>query len=163
MKSTGLASQKQQIDSLFGRAEDLYRLVRDGRFRYEFEIQADLARYLCIRVCGLVDSAVNQLLAEYIDVHAPPKLARFTSLSLGRQQNLKANKLLELVAQFNLDWEKDLRQFLTEERKDALDSLVDNRNNIAHGRSTGITHARVWQYYRPVLEIIDFLETKCLA
>jgi hypothetical protein len=125
-----------------------------------FEIQADVARYLCVRVCGFVDVAVNHLLSAYIDKHAPPKLARFASLSFGRHQNLKANRLMELVGVFDEQWQQELEAFLTVQRRDALDSLVDNRNNIAHGRSTGITHVRVKQYYEPVLELIDFLEIR---
>lgn len=163
MRDLVLVSQKQQLDALFTRAEAVYRLVRGGGFEYEFEVQADLARYLCIRVCGFIDLAVSHLFEAYVIRHAPPKLMRFVTSSLGRQQNLKANRLLEITANFDLQWEKDLAEFLTDERTDALNSLVENRNQIAHGRSTGITHIRVRRYYTPVIEVIEFLESRCVA
>jgi hypothetical protein len=163
MRDVVLVSQKQQLDALFTRAEAVYGLLRGGGFKYEFEVQADLARYLCVRVSGFVDLAVTHLFQAYVTRHAPPKLVRFVTSSIVRHQNLKANRLLEITASVDLQWERELALFLTAERTDALNSLVENRNQIAHGRSTAITHIRVRRYYLPAIEIIEFLERKCVA
>jgi hypothetical protein len=162
MNNAILLGHKRQLDDLFGRAEALYQLVRNGGFDYEFEIQSDFARYLCIRVCGLVDVAVNFIISSYVTRHAPQELNRFAFRTLGRHQNLKSERLVELIGQFHEAWASDLKVFLTEHRRDALNSLVDNRNSIAHGASVDITHERVREYYLPVLELITFLERRCL-
>ena len=60
-------------------------------------------------------------------------------------------------------WRNDLDEFLTTQRRDDLDSLVDKRNDVAHGLSTRITHVRLKQYYAPVVEEVDLLEIRCGA
>ncbi len=162
MKSAVLETHKKHVDELFERADAVSESVKNGKFKYEFEIQADFAKYLCIRVCGLVDVSVNFILTSYVTAHAPRELSRFAFKTLGRQQNLKSGRLVELVGQFHESWAQELQRFLTGPRIDALNSLVDNRNSIAHGVSVDITHERVRQYYLPVVELIEFLETQCL-
>ena len=44
------------------------------------------------------------------------------------------------------------------ERKDALDSVIANRNSIAHGESVGLTYMRINDYYKRIGEVIDFVD-----
>jgi hypothetical protein len=46
-------------------------------------------------------------------------------------------------------------------RKDAIDSIMANRHQIAHGKDVGITVARVKEYLEKVVEIVDFIEVQC--
>lgn len=72
--------------------------------------------------------------------------------------NLNAEQLLRFVSAFNVDWRNQLEDFITGERKEALDSVVANRNNIAHGESVNLTYARIRDYYRYICQVVDFLE-----
>jgi hypothetical protein len=44
------------------------------------------------------------------------------------------------------------------QQKEALDSLLANRNSIAHGRNVGITYARVKEYYSHIKDVISLLK-----
>jgi hypothetical protein len=46
-------------------------------------------------------------------------------------------------------------------RKDAIDSIMNNRHLIAHGKDSGITVARVNDYLRKCIEVIEFIEAQC--
>lgn len=73
---------------------------------------------------------------------------------------LNAERLLQLVGRFDLNWRKELEEFIAGERKAALDSIVANRNQIAHGQSGDLTYARVQTYYANICEIVEFLREK---
>jgi len=53
-----------------------------------------------------------------------------------------------------------MESFVAGERKDAVDSVVANRHQIAHGQDVGLTLIRIMGYYAHVSETIDFLETE---
>jgi hypothetical protein len=55
-------------------------------------------------------------------------------------------------------WAESVEQFMGDERKDAVDSIVNNRHQIAHGRSVGISYVTIKKYYEKAVEIVDFIE-----
>lgn len=52
--------------------------------------------------------------------------------------------------------------FLVDEYKDAVDGIVDLRNNIAHGRNVGITMTRVQNYYVRIKGVVERVAQLCL-
>lgn len=46
-------------------------------------------------------------------------------------------------------------------RRDAIDSAMANRHQIAHWGYSGITVARVRDYLDKSIEVIDFIENQC--
>ncbi|MGA9453625.1 MAG: HEPN domain-containing protein [Verrucomicrobiia bacterium] len=53
----------------------------------------------------------------------------------------------------------DLELFLESNgRKDAIDSVMNNRHQIAHGKNSGITIARVRGYLDKAEEVLNFIE-----
>jgi hypothetical protein len=70
-------------------------------------------------------------------------------------------KIFELVATFNPDWEKSLKDALDERILDSVNSIVANRHHIAHGRDVGITYVRVKQYYEDAVKLIEALDAQC--
>ena len=61
---------------------------------------------------------------------------------------------------FDTKMRVEIEQFIDGPKKDALDSVVDLRNKIAHGESVGVTYIRIKDYYKRISEIIDFVEAK---
>ena len=119
---------KQRVDHLFTQT----RFVSG-----DLEIQSHWARYLCVVVSGFLESSVRQLYASYGRRRASPQIARFVDSQLKFFQNPKTEKILELARSFDSTWETELRTAAGGEPKDAIDSIVANRNNIAHGESVG--------------------------
>jgi hypothetical protein len=48
-------------------------------------------------------------------------------------------------------------------RKDAVDSVVNNRNRIAHGENVGISYVRIKEYYDRVVEVIELIDVQSNA
>ncbi len=47
---------------------------------------------------------------------------------------------------------------LTDEMKDSIDSIVNNKNSIAHGKSVGITSSSLMKYWVNSIKVLEFIE-----
>jgi len=97
---------------------------------------------------------------EYCRNRAQPHVSNYAGRELSRLQNLKAERLLQVVGAFSQEWRKEVESHIEGRRKDALNAVVDLRNKIAHGESVTLTYSRIREYYASVQEIVDFLGTK---
>ena len=50
---------------------------------------------------------------------------------------------------------------LSEEEQAAIDSVVNNKNNLAHGENTGLSIAVMKEYYRHVCNALPKLSAIC--
>jgi RiboL-PSP-HEPN len=122
------------------------------------EIQSDLARYLCVLVSGFVEAAVAELAIEHCRSRAASSVINYASAQLDRLQNLKSQKLVQVIGSFEKRWSSELSDFMEGARKDALDSVVDLRNKIAHGESVSLSLGRITQYFERIDEIVVYIE-----
>ena len=76
---------------------------------------------------------------------------------------MNGQQLLDLVGSFDKGWMTDLGAYMAGKRRDALDSVVANRNRIAHGDSSNISFHQVSEYYESVREILQRLDEICLT
>jgi len=147
-----VAALRNRLDSTFARVASLS--VED------LEIRSDFARYLCVLVSGFVETALAELAIEYCRKRSAPTVTNYATSQLGRIQNVKAERLLQFMGWFDQSWRIEVQNFIDGPRKDALDSVVDLRNKIAHGESVGVTYTRIRNYYQRIVEIIDFVTQK---
>lgn len=143
---------KQRLDNLFGQI---------SVFSGNSELQAQWARYLCVLVSGFLETSIRSIYGEFARRTASPYVANFVKCELGSFQNPKMGKILELTRAFNPQWANQLEAATEGELKDAVDSVVANKNQIAHGRDVGITYARIKGYYEDVIQVVNLIEGMC--
>ncbi len=147
-----VARLKQRLDATF------QRIAGVGS---DLELQSDFARYLCVLVSGYLEKAVAELVLEHARRSGDPSLQRFVELRTRRFTNANTQRLQNLLGSFDLDWRQTLESFLVDELKDAVNSIVDLRNTIAHGGSVGLTYRRVSDYYVRVQRVVDRIADLC--
>jgi len=143
---------RARLDATFTRIESL----STG----DLELHSDFARYLCVLVSGFVEIVLSELTAEHCRKRSAPTVSNYAQSQLSRLQNVKSERLLQLMGSFDQKMRVEIEEFIGGPRKDALDSVVDLRNKIAHGESVGVTYVRIKDYYKRISEIIDFVESK---
>jgi len=126
----------------------------------DLEVHSDFARYLCVLVSGFVETALSELAAQHCRKRSAPTVSNYAQSKLARLQNVKSERLLKLMGSFEPKMRAEIEEFIDGPRKDALDSVVDLRNKIAHGESVAVTYIRIKDYYKRISEIIDFAEEK---
>lgn len=148
-----------QVDALRKRLDATFARVASLR-EADIEVQSDFARYLCILVSGYVETVVAQIAVEHCERRAPLSVSNYAGSQLSRMQNLNSERLLQFVGFFDSLWREELQTFIDGRRKEALDSVVALRNQIAHGKHVGVTYVRIRDYYQAIQEIINFVEDK---
>lgn len=144
---------RQRLDDTFKRA---------SRLKGDPELTSDFARHLCVLVSGFLERAAIELLLEHVRQRSHQSIQRHMAQHLRRFSSAKANNLIALFGSFDLAWEADLKLYLVDQHKDAVDSIVDLRHNIAHGRDTVVTMSRITEYYDRVKEVVEHIANLCL-
>jgi hypothetical protein len=143
---------RQVLDATFDRA---------SRLLPEPELQSDFARYLCVLVSGFLEQAVQEFILEHTRRNASTRVLRYVESQLRRLTNIKAQRLVELFGTLDETWGTELESFVIDERKAAVDSVVELRNRISHGHHVDLTMNRVIGYYKGVKEVVDRIGAIC--
>lgn len=145
--------QRQKLDATFKRA------VSIGG---DAELLSDFARYLCVLVAGFLEQAIIELVLEHVRTHSDSSIQRHVEQRLRRFTAAKTQRIIELLGSFDSDWRIDLERYLVDEHKDAVNSIVDLRHTISHGRSIVVTMARVQDYYIRVKHVVEHIADLCI-
>jgi hypothetical protein len=154
MKNGELEIQHKKIQNLFKETTN----ATGG----DMELQAHWAKYLCILSAGFLENAICEVYIDFVKSKAPQPIAQYTSSVLRKIQNPRASKFEEVAKSFKESWGNDLKDFLQENgRKDAIDSIMQNRHLIAHGKNSGITVVRIKEWFEKSVEVVIFIENQC--
>ena len=152
MINVEVVAAKQRLDRVF-------ELVR--QLPEDFETRAHWARYLCVLVSGFLERSLRALYGAFATSCAAPSVVRFVEQELKQFQNPSMGKILELARSFDPAWGDALEATTAGKLKDAVDSIVANRHNIAHGQYTGITLARIIEYYGSAVTVLELIDDQC--
>jgi RiboL-PSP-HEPN len=122
------------------------------------ELQAQLARFLCVLSSGLIEQALIVILDNHAREKSQGRIAQYVSYQLSRIQNAKFEDILVTIGRFDPGWRDHIEKNTSSEVKDAIDSIVNNRNQISHGGQVGISLATFSEYYRSLKRFIVDLE-----
>lgn len=154
VKSRPLISQKQRLDWLIEQASNF-----QGE---QLELQAHWARYLCVLAAGFLENALAEIYSRYAKASANAQVSNYVEAVLGKIQNPKSNKFLDTARSFDRTWEESLATFINAEgRADAIDAIMANRHQIAHGKDSNISLVRVKEYLKKGIEVVEFIEIQC--
>lgn len=151
MKNVTIRRYRDRLDYLFNQVSSLPDL----------ELQAHWSRYLCVLVSGFLETSIRAIYADYASKKSAPFVANFVQDKLEYFQNPSMAKILDLVQSFNPQWADDLRIRTDGEIRDAINSIVNVRNGIAHGENVGISYAIIRDYYQNAITLIDLIDQQC--
>jgi len=146
---------RQRLDALFRHYKDIENIGND-------ELNSHYAGYLCVRVSGYLETSIKLLLFAYCENKANDLVAAFVDSHLQGLTNVKEEKLRKILGAFSRDWAEKFSQMIDEEHKNAFDSIVVNRNAIAHGKNNSMTYVRVKRYYDLINQALAILKTEIL-
>jgi hypothetical protein len=148
-----VTTARDRLDAVFALAK---------KQRADEETLSHWARYLCVLTSGYVEVALRSVLGKYVSVRSHPDVVNYVESKLERITNLNEETIFQLLGSFRPAWAELFRKSRSDAQKDALDSVVANRNQIAHGHSVGLTLARMAEYYREIVTIVNIIERVCV-
>lgn len=143
-----LEVQEKKLDDLLKKIES----VSDD------ELKAHLSKYFCIRISGYLENSIKALIMSYSEGSSPQAVANFLQHELKYVTNLSPEKICMLLRKFSDDWEYKFSQRVTEKQCESLNSIISNRNNIAHGQPDSISAKVINQYYLDLKDVVAILK-----
>jgi hypothetical protein len=152
MRQKSYRERKKSLDFLFKKI---------GSFQGDEEIQSLLTKHLCVLVSGFLEVSIREIFYGYTEKKTNEKVAKFVSAQLKHFRSPNSENVISLAGSFSEQWREELQKSIVDDLKDALDSIVANRHNIAHGTDVGITFGRISAYYGNAVKVLSLIETKC--
>lgn len=143
-----LSVEREKLNSLFDKTDEFD----------DEEIRSHWVKYLCVLSSGHIENSIRYIYGQYAEKRSHENVANFITNNLRRFQNAKMEKILTVASAFSKDWRDELDKFVTEEMKDSIDSIIHNKNQIAHGKSVGITYLSLKKYWENSLKVLEFIE-----
>ena len=151
--------QNQSLQNQLAEIQDLI-----GMTLTDDTMQVHWGRYMCVMAAGFMESALQTIYTDYVASSANGNVANFTSERIRRIRNPNAETFINTARSFNSAWGDNLREFMNgNQRRDALQAIMNNRHNVAHGRPSTISVEQISAYLPKCVEIIDFIENQCLG
>lgn len=125
-----------------------------------------LTNYALIKACGTIEVSFKSLLADFCNKRSKKQIKRFIDKRIvNGSANPSYGNLLKFLDQFDEDWKKNFKTNLDADASksqihNSLQSLVDARNEFAHGGSPTITISDVITHYefsRKAIEHMDIV------
>lgn len=123
-----------------------------------------LNKYSVIKACGTIEMAFKTLIADYCEFRSKRQVKRFISKRIREgSANPSFDMICKFLGEFDEAWKNDFKDKLNldpnkQGLKDTLQSLVDARNDFAHGGNPGTSISDVITYFtnsRRIIEIMD--------
>jgi hypothetical protein len=122
-------------------------LARSVEAGVDDELRSSLARYACVLTSGYIEETVRTVLGQWCAGKSHAHIGAYVSRQLEWFANPKYGRITDLLGHFSLAWRESFEAQLSDEEKDAIDSVVSNRHQIAHGRNVGISPIVMKRYF----------------
>jgi hypothetical protein len=150
MKNVRIVSHKQKIDAVFAHLKNLPD---------DEECRAHWAKYICVLVSGFLEQSIKVIVTDYVEKRSSKEVGHFVSEHLKQFSNAKMKKLLSVLEQFDPELSKRFEAETMGKLADAVNSVVVNRHQIAHGGQGGVSPARMREWYNAIVLVVDKLES----
>jgi hypothetical protein len=152
MISAALLKQKKQIDDLF---DHINAFTGDP---YDKSL---LTFYLCVRVSGFMENCVRIIFSEFSAPRSKDQVVTFVGNKLKKFPNPTYSEIIKIAKDFDKQWSIGFKKTITRQHQLSIESININRNQIAHGGTSGITIGDLFDYYQDIVKIIENLEATC--
>lgn len=124
------------------------------------ELKSHISKYLTVLISGTYEDIIKNVIKEYVfKENVTKEIKNFTSRQINIIfRNPTSKNLKSFLNQFNKKWFIELKEKIDGTNFEALDSIVNNKNLIAHGENTSITFDDIKNYYEQSKTILIELD-----
>ena len=149
---------RQKIISRLQEIDDFIQLIETER---DDDKRNLLIRLCCIRISGNIERCIEIIFTEYLDRRSHPRIKNFVKKVFNKGTNYKSQKIVNMLGSFDTDWGAQMTSFLDQsERRDRMNSIYNNRVQIAHGHSVSLTTSRLKEFNEVHREVINMIADK---
>lgn len=123
-----------------------------------------LTKYALVRACGTIEIAYKSIIADYCSFRSKKQIKNYINAKVREtSSNPSYDKINYTLTLFDTEWADDFRNSVSShprntELRTSLQSLVDARNDFAHGGDPTATIEDILNYFEDSYEIINLLD-----
>ena len=123
-----------------------------------------ITKFAIIRACGAIEIAVKSIVVDYCTKDSNLQVKNFISKKIKEKSlNPSFKMICNVISDFDKEWKEKFKsevESLTEKTKllVSLQSLVDARNEFAHGGNPGSSIEDILAYFNDGCQIIQVLD-----
>ena len=124
-----------------------------------------LTKYAVVRACGAIEIAFKGVIADFCSYRGKAQVKHFINRRVrDGSANPSMHMIHKFLGDFDPNWTPAFKALLQQEAnrqqlQTSLQSLVDARNDFAHGGNPTVTIHDVVIYYQHSVRIIELLDT----
>ena len=131
--------------------------------RYEANLQAHWAKYICVLISGFIEQAVKEIVLEHASATCSTRVSNYVECTWPSSKNMKFDAIRDLLGFFDNNWESNFENWLdnNDGAKKEINEIVSWRNNIAHGNeanTNNVTLNSVGKKFQIACDLVDFVE-----
>lgn len=131
----------------------------------ESNIVPYLTKYALIKGCGTIETSFKAVIADHCSRRCKKQIKRFLDRRIrDGSSNPSFDNICKFLKDFDDDWNEGFKNAVRthadgDELKTSLQSLVDARNEFAHGGNPTLTITDVLKYFADSRTVIEMLDT----
>lgn len=130
----------------------------------DLHLASMLSGYLVVSISGIYEDCIEHLFIQRAGKKNDREMQNLIKTLIDRHfRNPNYGKVKELVKALDSEQAENVLREIDIRSKQALDSIVNNKNNIAHGKVSNATIGDIEGYHEDVLEIFEALEKILLS
>ena len=147
-----------ELNRQYNRISSLIEITKS--YEPDDELKSHLTKYLCVLCSGFIENSVYHIFSDIAEnATGESVVLTYAKSQLYKIQNANSEKIRALAKSFNPDWHDPLRDFMQENnRSTAINYILKERHNIAHGRESTITINMLEEYLLKTIEVIKYIE-----
>jgi hypothetical protein len=134
---------------------DVGEIFKRAEEQSDIEVKSDYAKYLVIRLGGLVEQVVTEIVLTHVSARASAQVLSHATWRMKTFQNPDVERLLQLVQAFDRRWRVELDSTITKSEREALGSIRAQRNRVAHGQPSTVSLVQVKGYFTEIQTMLE--------
>jgi len=140
------------------------RNIKIAKSVNDLQLASMLSGYLVVSISGIYEDCIEHLFIQRAGKKNDKEMQNLVKTLIDRHfRNPNYDKVKELVRALDSKQGENILQKIDIKSKQGLNSIVNNKNNIAHGEVSNATIGDIMGYYQDVLKIFEALEKILLS
>lgn len=153
-----MTMRSQYLKDKFGIIRDNFKKAKSIS-KSDPKIASMMSSYLVVFISGIYEDCIEHLFIERAGKNKDIEIKNLVKVLIDQQfRNPNYKNIKKLVGALDPKYDGILRKEIVDKNINGIDSIVNNKNKIAHGESSNATLNDIITYHKDALKIFGELE-----
>ncbi|MFN0022432.1 MAG: hypothetical protein ACKVS5_00870 [Parvularculaceae bacterium] len=151
--------RKQSLRSSLADLRAVMREASDSEAR----TQSVVAQYVCVSANGYIEDYIRNRVLDRLRKRCDENIYRLLTGIVSKYYNFKSEKIIAIIEECIPENHVRAKKFLEDigEFREAIGSVVGNKNSVGHSGSSTVTIRRVDKWLDIIINHLDKFDTAC--